>query len=396
MVAVFTFAITLLLAVLISELAGRSVLSTAVLFLFAGFVAGEGMLGLVPLHPDNPVVAQLAELALFSVLFTDGMRVGVRDLLSAWRLPGRALLLGMPLTFVGTAVLAHFVAGLPWPEAFLIGAVLSPTDPVFAAAIVGRKEIPQRLRHLLNVESGLNDGLALPLVVALLAFIGHREVEPFTMAGELALGVVLGVAVPWIASRIEQSKVFSVSAPYEPLFAFAIGLLVLSAAAITHANEYLAAFAAGVTIASIRTDLRDEFHKFGELVAELLKLAALLVFGALISPRFLHEIHWSGYVFALLALFLVRPIALNLALLGSTLGWRERVTAAWFGPKGFASVVYGMLILEAGIATADTLFHLVAIVIAASIIAHSSTDVAIARWFEQAEPESTKPSATVS
>ena len=122
MVAVFIFAITLLLAVLISELAGRSVLSTAVLFLFAGFVAGEGILGLVPLQPDNPVVAQLAELALFSVLFTDGMRVGIRDLLSAWRLPGRALLLGMPLTFAGTAVLAHSVAGLPWPEAFLIGA----------------------------------------------------------------------------------------------------------------------------------------------------------------------------------------------------------------------------------------------------------------------------------
>ena len=251
------------------------------------------------------------------------------------------------------------------------------------------------MRHLLNVESGLNDGLALPLVVALLAFIGHRAVAPFTMVGELALGVVLGVAVPWIASRIEQRKVFSVSTPYEPLFAFAIGLLVLSAAAITHANEYLAAFAAGVTIASIRTDLRDEFHKFGELVAELLKLAALLVFGALISPRFLQEIHLSGYVFALLALFLVRPIALNVALLGSTLGWRERVTAAWFGPKGFASVVYGMLILEAGIATADTLFHLVAIVIAASIIAHSSTDVAIARWFDQAEPKSPEQSATV-
>ena len=206
MVAVFTFAITLLLAVLISELAGRSVLSTAVLFLFAGFVAGDGMLGLVPLQPDNPVVAQLAELALFSVLFTDGMRVGVRDLLSAWRLPGRALVLGMPLTFVGTAVLAHFVARLPWPEAFLIGAVLSPTDPVFAAAIVGRKEIPQRLRHLLNVESGLNDGLALPLVVALLAFIGHREVETFTMASELAFGVGTrcGRAVDRVAHRAKQ------------------------------------------------------------------------------------------------------------------------------------------------------------------------------------------------
>ena len=140
MVAVFTFAITLLLAVLISELASRSVLSTALLFLFAGFVAGEGMLGLVPLQPDNPVVAQLAELALFSVLFTDGMRVGVRDLLSAWRLPGRALLLGMPLTFAGTAVLAHSVARPAVARSFSHRGSLSPTDPVFAAAIVGGKK----------------------------------------------------------------------------------------------------------------------------------------------------------------------------------------------------------------------------------------------------------------
>lgn len=115
----------------------------------------------------------LAELALFSVLFTDGQRIGVRDLTLAWKLPGRALLLGMPLTFLVTGVLAVVVAGLPWPEALLVAAVLAPTDPVFAAAIVGREEVPGRMRHLLNVESGLNDGLALPVVLVLLGRSGR-------------------------------------------------------------------------------------------------------------------------------------------------------------------------------------------------------------------------------
>ena len=137
MTALLVFAMTLLAAVLVSDLADRSVLSTAVLFLLAGVVAGDGVLGAVSLRPDDPAVAMLAELALFSVLFTDGMRVGLSDLASAWQLPGRALLLGLPLTLLGTAFLAHWVAGLPWAESFLIGAVLSPTDPVFAAAIVG-------------------------------------------------------------------------------------------------------------------------------------------------------------------------------------------------------------------------------------------------------------------
>ncbi len=99
MTAVLVFAVVLLVAVLVSELARRSVLSTAVLFLFAGFLAGDGMLNLLRLAPDVPVVRQFAELALFSVLFTDGMRAGVRDLARAWRLPARALLLGMPLTW---------------------------------------------------------------------------------------------------------------------------------------------------------------------------------------------------------------------------------------------------------------------------------------------------------
>lgn len=99
------------------------------------------------------------------------MHVGIRDLLRAWHLPGRALLVEMPLTFGGIAVCAYLLTDFSWTEAFLIGAVLSPTDPVFAAAIVGREEIPNRLRRLLNVESGLNDGLALPVVLIMLAIL---------------------------------------------------------------------------------------------------------------------------------------------------------------------------------------------------------------------------------
>ena len=393
MTAVLAFAVTLLLAVLISELADRSVLSTSVLFLLAGVLVGEGVLGVVPLHPENPVVATFAELALFSVLFTDGMRVGFRDVVSAWHLPGRALLLGLPLTLLGTAVLAHWVVGLPWPEALLLGAVLSPTDPVFAAAIVGREEVPERLRHLLNVESGLNDGLALPLVVGLIAFAGRGEFHPWGLLGEVSLGVAIGVAIPWAAILLERTRFFSSGVEYEPLFGFAIGLLVLATSSLTHANEYLAAFSAGITVASVDPGIRRSFHHFGGLLAELLKLAALMVFGALISPSFLAEIPASGYIFAILALLAVRPVALGIGLLGSLLDWRERFTAAWFGPKGFASVVFGLLVLRSGLGRSDQLFHLIALVVAGSIIAHSSTDALVARWFRKAEapgpPQST-------
>ncbi len=379
------FAGALLVAILLSELAHRTVLSTAVFFLLVGFLAGDGVSDLLVLNPGDPLVTHLAELALFSVLFTDGMRVGVRDLVSAWRLPGRALLLGLPLTLVLTAVLAHFVAGLPWAESFLVGAVLSPTDPVFASAIVGREEVPPRLRHLLNVESGVNDGLVLPVVLVLLAVVGRSEVEFGVLLGELALGIVLGVAIPWAALRLENTRFFAAATGYEPLYAFAIGLLVLAVAMATHANLFLAAFSAGVTVITVSPRFRDAFHQFGELLTELLKLAAILVFGALISPAFLAEIGAGGYIFVLLALFAARPLAILISFVGSRIGWREWAAAAWFGPKGFASVVYGLLVLDSGVARAGEMFHLVAIVVAVSILLHSSSDVIVARQFRDAD-----------
>ena len=138
-------------------------------------------------------------------------------------------------------------------------------------------------------------------------------------------------------------------------------------------------------MASVSQQVKERFHAFGELVTELLKLAALLMFGALISLQLLMELQWTDYLFAALVLLAARPLALAIALIGHELAWREWVAAAWFGPKGFASVVYGLLILKSGAPQGEHLFHLIALVVAASIIAHSSTDVLIARWFEQGE-----------
>lgn len=389
------FAAVLLLAVLVSGLAHRTILSTAALFLVAGFLVGDGVAGVIPLTPRSPVVATLAELALFAVLFTDGMHVGWSDLRSAWRLPGRALGWGLPLTLGITALLAHFLVGLGWQESLLIGAILSPTDPVFAAALVGNQRVPARLRHLLNVESGTNDGLALPFVMVLLAVAsGQEDLHLGELALELAGGVAIGVVLPWLAILVERTRFFAASTQYEPLNAVAIGLLVLAVSQATHANLFLAAFAAGMTVATFGPRQRESFAQFGELIAELLKLGALLVFGALITIEFLADIGWQGWLFAALALVAARPIALWASFLRSRLPAREQVAVMWFGPKGFASVVYGLLVLQSSIPAADKIFHLVAATIMMSILAHSSTDILVARWFDsETEPEPARPPA---
>jgi NhaP-type Na+/H+ or K+/H+ antiporter len=313
------------------------------------------------------------------------MQVDLKDFAASWHLPVRALVVGLPLTLAGTALLAHYVAGLRWGESFLVGAALSPTDPVFAAAIVGREEVPARLRRLLNIESGMNDGLAVPIVVATLALAEPYGPSIAPVLWDVVLGVALGVFVSWAAIRIEELPLVGAAGLYKPLTGFAIGILLLAVCRITHANEFLAAFTGGIAVAWASREICAAFHPFGELLAELFKLSALLVFGALIRPEYVAELGWRGAVFVVLALVAVRPAALAIALYRGGLERKEWIAAAWFGPKGFASVLFGILILQSGIPDRFLAANLIAMVVAVSIVAHSSTDVVVARWFRKAE-----------
>ncbi|SFP68042.1 NhaP-type Na+/H+ or K+/H+ antiporter [Amycolatopsis arida] len=388
MALVLAFGVVLLISVSLSGVAARTILSTALLFLLAGALIGEGGFGLVQIGPRDPLVTVLADIALFTVLFTDGQRANLRALRENWRLSGRALGLAMPLTMVGIAVPAHFLAGLDWPTALLLGAILSPTDPVFASAIVGRNDVPLRLRRLLNVESGLNDGLALPFVLIFLAIVEHEASHPLTIAGELLLGLVLGVAVPALVTLAWRLRLFTAEPRLQALGPMAIAVVLYGACHLTHANPYLAAFAAGSTLATMDALAAERFEPFGDLLSEVTKFAALLVFGALITPDRLSHLGVGEWAFAVLAIVLVRPAAMLLSLARTPLLSRaERVTAAWFGPKGFASVVYGLLALQSGIPNNEVVFDLVAVTIALSIVLHSSTDVPVARALRVEPPD---------
>ena len=382
MVLVLTFGVVLLITVGLSGLAARSVLSTALVFLLAGALVGQGGLGLIEVDVHGPLVQTLADLALFTVLFVDGGRLPVRELRAGWRLSGRALGLGMPLALIFVAVAAHYLVGLDWTTALLVGAILSPTDPVFAAAIVGRDEVPQRLRRLLNIESGLNDGLALPFVLVFLALATGADAGIGQVGLELLLGIVFGVAVPALAVALVRLPVLGIEPKLQPLGPVAVAIILYGLCHLTHANPYLAAFGAGITLATMAPQATHAFEEFGELVSELTKFAAVLVFGALLTPAFFADLTAGEWVVALLSLLLVRPLSVLVSLWRARLTRRELLAAAWFGPKGFASVVYGLLAVQSGTPGAQTVFELVALTIAVSIVAHSMTDVPVAKAFD--------------
>ena len=284
MALVLAFGVMLLISVSLSGLAARTVLSTALLFLVAGALLGPGGLDVVDYSAEDAIVAVLADIALFTVLFTDGQRASVPALREGWRLSGRALGLGMPLSMIGVAIPAHYLANLDWPTAFLLGAILSPTDPVFASALVGRSDIPLRLRRLLNVESGLNDGLALPFVLIFLALAKHEDSHLGIVLLELVLGLAIGVGVAAVVALAWRSNILTAEPRLQPLGPVAIALVVYATCHLTHANPYLAAFAAGSTLATLDHVAAETFEPFGDLLSELTKFAALLLFGALITP----------------------------------------------------------------------------------------------------------------
>jgi NhaP-type Na+/H+ or K+/H+ antiporter len=386
MVLVAVFGVALLIAVLLSGLAARTILSTSFLFLVGGALVSDGFFGLIHITADSAIVSVTADLALFAVLFTDGMHVSFPKLRANWKHPARALGLGMPLALVGVALITHFLVGLDWTTSFLVGAVLAPTDPVFASAIIGRKEVPSRLRQLLNVESGINDGLALPIVLILIAAAGptagHAESSLGMIGLELGLGLVFGIVLPLLVVGLLRFRLLGAEPKLQPLLLLAIGVILYGLCHLTHANPYLAAFSAGAVLtAAAPTEAKSAFEPLGEQLAELAKFAALLVFGALLTPQLFGDLSVGGYVVVFLAIVLIRPASMLVSLLGTRFDRRERLVAAWFGPKGFASVVYGLLVLQAGIPQGEEAYTLIAVCIAASIIAHSSTDVPIARLF---------------
>lgn len=387
MALVLAFGVMLLISVSLSGLAARTVLSTALLFLMAGAVLGPGGLGLVQKSAEDSIVAVLADIALFTVLFTDGQRASVPALREGWRLSGRALGLGMPLAMIGIAIPAHYLVNLDWPTAFLLGAILSPTDPVFASALVGRADVPLRLRRLLNVESGLNDGLALPFVLIFLAMAKHENSHIGTVLLELVLGLAIGIGVAALVALAWRANILTAEPRLQPLGPVAIAVVVYAVCHLTHANPYLAAFAAGSTLATLDHVAAESFEPFGDLLSELTKFAALLVFGTLITPARLSHLGWQGWLLAVVAIVLVRPASMLLSLLRTPMPRSERLTAAWFGPKGFASVVYGLLVLQAGLPNGELLFDLIAVTIAMSIILHSSTDVPVAHMLRIEPPD---------
>jgi NhaP-type Na+/H+ or K+/H+ antiporter len=377
----------LVLGALVSGIARRSMLSLTAVFVLVGVVLGQGGFDVLRFDATGGFVSTLAVVALVVILFRDGLEVEAEMLRTEWHLPLRKLVLAMPITAAIVAVAASALTDLSWTEAFLLGALLSPTDPVLSSSVVTNPRVPRVIRHSLNLESGLNDGLALPPVLALVAalevsggdFVWWRFVLQDVTLG-FAYGVVIGVVASVLLPRgggLDEG----IPAHQKALYALGVAFLTYGLTTLPpHGNGFIAVFVCAITLGIRRPDIRGYVEARADDIIEIVKVGIFVVFGALLTIDGLFGDGWAAVAIVVVTLLVARPVAVAIALTGSRVSRAALAFMAWFGPKGVATMTFSLLVLGSEVAAGERIFNLAALVVVCSIVAHGLTDTPGSEW----------------
>jgi NhaP-type Na+/H+ or K+/H+ antiporter len=326
----------------------------AIAFVAAGALLGPEGLDALPLSVDAETTKVLAEIALAVLLFGDATTVDPRGAERDAPLIARLLLIGLPLTIlIGTVVGALVLVGLSWAEAALLGAILAPTDAALGMAVFTNRAVPARVRRVLNVESGLNDGIATPVVAFLIAVV----VSETSSAGggavadairEMGIGALAGVATGAVGALVLVLALRRGWASPTSLEIGVLGLAVLGYAGSVAAggNGFVAAFVAGLTFRAVSRGALAERVGYTKTTGQVLTLLVWTAFGALFAaPALAHGVEARPIAYAVLSLTAVRGLSVAVALIGARLQWTTVAFMGWFGPRGLASVVFTLLLL---------------------------------------------------
>ncbi|HSD23747.1 MAG TPA: cation:proton antiporter, partial [Solirubrobacterales bacterium] len=381
--ALLLVGLLLTVAAALSGLMHGTVLSISVLSVALGM--GLASVDVVSIEPREKAVVELVELALVLTLLSDGLFVERELLRMHWGPVARAIVVAMPLTMLLLALAAKLLfTGLSWAEAFLLGAALSPTDPVVTSSVVTSSRVPSLVRHTLNLESGLNDGLALPFVLFFLVLAepgGGASGEAVKLLGEAIAGAAIGAALGWAGGQLhDKVPGGGITRRYEGIFAVGLGLVAFGLADVTIGNGLVAAFVAGIALGVTSHEIPDAFVDFSENVSAIFQVLTFFVFGALIVTTGYGDPIWPLLLFIPFALLIARPLAIFVSFIRLRLPRPHEVFIAWFGPKGVASMLFALFILNSQAPDRSQVFDIAAFVILISIAAHGFTDTIGATW----------------
>jgi sodium/hydrogen antiporter len=387
---------TVLVYAAVSHRFERTVVSAAIFFVTVGLVLGNKGLEWIDIQGDGSQIRMLAEITLTLVLFADASRI---DLRTAWKehaVPARLLGIGLPLTILAGWLIGVVAFGeLGGAEVLILAVILAPTDAALGQAVVTDQRLPSRIRQGLNVESGLNDGLCVPILLIAIAIAstddgkvtGHHAVKLVVEAiGGGAIGGVVagGLAALIVTVAVPRKLIASSWLQVVPVAAAALGYGLASA---LDGSGFIAAFVGGIVYGALHPTTGGESSHLIEELGELTNAITFLIFGAVFVGPMLSNLTWSAGLYAVLSLTVVRMVPVAIALVGTRPRLQTTAYVGWFGPRGLASIVFIVITLEG-----TTLIHsgvIVSAVVATitlSVYAHGVTARPLtdryARWYQ--------------
>ena len=376
------FAILIFSFGLFSRFAERNSVTGPMFFMTVGILASPLALDWFSVTPDLEAVTLVAELALMLVLFIDASLIDLNVLRKApSKVPTRLLLIGLPLTMLsGTGLGVWMFNSINIWAILLMALILSPTDAALGQAVVKSEEVPSRIRQSISVESGLNDGIALPPILFCLAILGadshvHDGGWLNYLVMQVTLGPVVGLAVGYVGGKLieQMSGRGWMEETFQRLSVLPLAILAYAIAETMGGNGFISAFSAGIglRLGATTVQIRHRMQEFGETEGTQLILIVFLLFGLALVPAVFPHWGWRELAYALASLTLLRMVPVAISMIGAKLDWKSIAFIGWFGPRGIASVLYLLMAVAAiGFTGNERIVSVIVLTVAISVFAH--------------------------
>lgn len=377
---------------LFSRLSERSPVTAPMVFVAVGILIGPLGFGLFKEHLGSQLVQTIGTVTLVLVLFIGASTIDLRSLRREYSIPLRLLLIGLPLTMVLGVLIAMPLYGAMsiWLIA-LMAFILSPTDAALGQAVVSSETVPGEIRDAIGVESGLNDGIALPPIMACLAALSvsagtHLDTGYWTgfWLEQLAFGPVVGAVVGWLGGRLvdRASRRNWMSPPFQRLVSVSLSVLCYALAQKLGGNGFIAAYFGGLFLGTRIPAVRKRIQEFGDAEGQYLMLFVFLIFGMAMVPAVTEYWNWNALLYAVLSLTVIRMLPVAICLIGTKVSWPSVAFIGWFGPRGIASVLYTLMVVGAiGLKGHEQALSVIVLTVLISVFLHGLTAVPLSALY---------------
>jgi NhaP-type Na+/H+ or K+/H+ antiporter len=392
LVALFTFAYGLM-----SERISKLPMSGPIVFVIVGLALGPMGLGWFQDDITRGEFHTLVDLTLALILFIDAANANLPELRRHWRLPARMLGIGLPGAILLGALLATVLFDvLSFFEAAILGTMLAATDAALGKAVVTNESVPVNLREGLNCESGLNDGLCVPFLLVFIALAAGQDGESpvLLVAEELGIGLLVGLTIAGAGAWLLRASLARgwISGVWLQLCVPALAFLCFAVAQTLHGSGYIAAFVGGMLFGSVAWSHLHELVTPGEGIAEAMAMLTWLIFGVAVIGQSIEHMTGEMVLYALLSLTVIRMVPIGLSLIGSGLDRDSGLFLGWFGPRGLASIVFAIIVMNADLPGSEFMAMVVTCTVGMSLVLHGVTANPLARWIARRD-SSGDPSA---